>query len=268
MSSAPHTWPRLYTQEKLSTGTFFALEADQSHYLTTVLRAVAGDPLRFFNGCDGEWRATISETPKSKKKGVTISVLEKLREQTEEPDLWLCCAPIKRAHFDFMMMKATELGAKVIQPILTSRTQIREVNEERARAIAIEAAEQSERMTIPEIRAPLTLEKLVKQWPAKRLPILCAEFGDAQPIAQALSGALAHARPSVAILTGPEGGFTQDEMDLMKSMTEILSVRLGPRILRADTAALAAMSCWQAMCGDWQQRNFLTRPSNTERGSS
>ena len=265
MSAAPHTWPRLYTQEKLSTGASFALEGDQSHYLTNVLRAEAGDSLRLFNGIDGEWRGIITEAARSKKKSAIISVSEQLREQSEEPDLWLCCAPIKRAHFDFMIMKATELGARAIQPILTSRTQIRDVNEERLRAIAIEAAEQSERMTIPEIRAPLMLEKLIKQWPTKRLPILCAEFGDAQPVAQALSGALCHARPSVAILTGPEGGFTQDEMDLMKAMPEILSVRLGPRILRADTAAIAAMSCWQALSGDWQSRNFLTRPANQVR---
>jgi len=262
MRTASHTWPRLFVEEKLSTGTFLTLEAEQSHYLVNVLRASEGNPLRIFNGADGEWQATISDSPKSKKKGVTLTIQTLLREQTAEPDLWLCCAPIKRTHFDFMIMKATELGVSVIQPILSARTQIREAKPERLRAIAIEAAEQSERLTIPEIRPPLTLDRLIKTWPAKRLPVLCAEFGNAQPVAQALQGALARARPCAAIVTGPEGGFTQEEMAQLQAMPEILPVRLGPRILRADTAAIAALSCWQSLCGDWQNRDFQTRPSS------
>ncbi|MDD3182395.1 MAG: 16S rRNA (uracil(1498)-N(3))-methyltransferase [Alphaproteobacteria bacterium] len=260
MSNTPHTWPRLFIQEKLSTGELLTLPPEQSHYLTHVLRSVEGDSVRIFNGVDGEWRAMITQCPVGKKKGLILKLIEQRRQHESIPDLWLCCAPIKRAHFDFMMMKATELGANVIQPILTSRTQIRESNSERLRAIAIEAAEQSERLSIPEIKPALALPDLVEQWPAHRLAILCAEFGDAQPVAQALSGALARARPSAAILTGPEGGFTQDEMMQIKALPEVLSIRLGPRILRADTAAIAAMSCWQALCGDWQNRDFHTRP--------
>jgi len=261
MSTSPHTWPRLFVEEKLSTDASFPLGIDQSHYLLNVLRASEGDSVRIFNGSDGEWHARITEAPKSKKRGVILAPVACLREQTAESDLWLCCAPIKRAHFDFMIMKATELGARVIQPILTARTQIRDLKSERLRSIAIEAAEQSERLSIPDVRPAITLERLVKEWPAKRLPILCAEFGDAQPVAQALAGALARARPAAALLTGPEGGFTPDEMAMMKAMPEVLPLRLGPRILRADTAAIAAMSCWQALCGDWQNRNFATRPT-------
>lgn len=261
MSNAPHTWPRLFLEDNLSTGACLTLSADHSHYLGVVLRLIEGDSVRLFNGREGEWRAMISESPKSKKKGIAVTLVEQLREQKSEPDLWLCCATIKRAHFDFMIMKATELGVSVIQPILTARTQIREANPERLRAIAIEAAEQSERLSVPEIRTPISLDTLVKEWPRPRLPLLCAEFGDAQPIAQALSGALARARPTAAVITGPEGGFTKDEMAMMRALQEILPVRLGPRILRADTAAIAALSCWQSLCGDWQNRDFQTRPS-------
>jgi 16S rRNA (uracil1498-N3)-methyltransferase len=262
MSNAPHTWPRLFLDKKLSTGELYPLSVEHSHYLTTVLRASEGDSLRIFNGYDGEWRGMIASTAKGKKKGVELKIIDQLREQSHEPDLWLCCAPIKRAHFDFMIMKATELGAHVIQPILTSRTQIRESNAERLRSIAIEAAEQSERLSIPEIKQALPLDRLITQWPKQRVVLLCAEFGDAQPVAQALSGALARARPSAAIFTGPEGGFTKEEMESIRSLPEVLPIRLGPRILRADTAAIAAMSCWQALCGDWQNRDFSTRQSD------
>lgn len=262
MSNAPHTWPRLFLDQKLSTGALCPLSIEHSHYLTTVMRAGEGDSLRLFNGIDGEWRAMITTIGKGKKKGVELKVIDQIREQVHEPDLWLCCAPIKRAHFDFMIMKATELGAHVIQPILTSRTQIRESNAERLRSIAIEAAEQSERLSIPEIKQALPLDRLIAQWPKQRLALLCAEFGESLPVAQALSGALARARPSAAVLTGPEGGFTKEEMASIRALPEVLPIRLGPRILRADTAAISAMSCWQALCGDWQNRDFTTRQNN------
>lgn len=264
MSNVPHTWPRLFVQEKLTTESQFSLPPEQSHYLSNVLRAGEGDSVRVFNGIDGEWRAMIAQAPQGKKKGIILKLIEQRREQDAAPDLWLCCAPIKRAHFDFMIMKATELGVRVIQPVLTSRTQIRESNIERLRTIAIEAAEQSERLTIPEIKQALPLSDLVEQWQPHRLAILCAEFGEAQPVVQALSGALARARPSAAIFTGPEGGFTSEELAQVKALPEVLPIRLGPRILRADTAAIAAMSCWQAMCGDWQNRDFETRPDKKE----
>lgn len=263
MSKAPHTWHRLYVAQNLSTGRPIQLEADQSHYLTHVLRTEMGDPVRLFNGKQGEWEARLSEIPKSKKAGVTLTPTQQLREQTQDVDLTLLCAPIKRAHFEFMIMKATELGVRTIQPILTSRTQIRDSNPERLRAIAIEAAEQSERLTVPDFLPALSLAQTIETWPAHRLAILCAEYGDAQPAAQAFSGALARARPSVAILTGPEGGFTQDEMALIRGLPEVLPIRLGPRILRADTAAIAAISCWQSLCGDWQNRDYSTRAAQT-----
>jgi len=247
MSTAPHTWPRLFLAEILDGRAEITLGPEPSHYLTHVLRAAAGDPVRLFDGQNGEWRGVITALSQNKKSGVTLSLEEKLREQNSEPDLWLCCAPIKRAHFDFMIQKATELGVSVIQPVLTARAQIRETNTARLRAIAIEAAEQSERLTIPDVREVLTLNQLIKTWPAPRLPILCAEFGDAQSIGKAL-----RKTDQAAVITGPEGGFAPDEMAALRTLPNVLPVRLGPRILRADTAALAALSCWQALCGDWQ----------------
>lgn len=251
MRSAPHTWPRLYTQEKLSTGGIICLNPDQSHYLSSVLRSAAGDPIRLFNGQDGEWLSTIQDLPKSKKHGITLAITSSYRDQSAEPDLWLCAAPIKKQFFDFMIMKATELGVAVIQPVVTARAQVREVNIDRLRAIAIESAEQSERMTIPQINEAIALDKLIKEWPSNRVPLICAEFGDAQPIGNALTGSQKNNK-AAAILTGPEGGFTQDEMKALRSLPQSVSLRLGPRILRADTAALAAISCWQSCCGDWQ----------------
>ncbi len=250
----PHTWSRLFVETPLAQGATIALETKETHYLTQVMRLRQGDPLRLFNGRDGEWRAIVSRLPNGKKEGVVLLIENPLRPQTTEPDLWLCAAPIRKNHFDFMIMKATELGAAVIQPVLTQRTQIREVNIEHARAVAIEAAEQSERLSIPEIRQPLSLDKLLENWPARRLAILCAEHGQAQPIIQSLSGALAGARERAAIFTGPEGGYLTEEIEAIGRLPEVLPVRLGPRILRADTAALAALACWQAVCGDWQKR--------------
>lgn len=261
MSSAPHTWPRLFVADPLAEGSFLTLSSDQSRYIVQVMRLREGESVRLFNGQDGEWRASLSEMPKGKKTGAVLHIEHALRAQTPESDIWLCAAPIKRNHFDFMIMKATELGVSLIQPVLTDRAQIRDVNVERCRAIAIEAAEQSERLSVPTIGNPLSVDRLVKGWPEKRLAILCAEFGEAQPAAQALCGGLARARAQAAIITGPEGGFTKEDMEKLNKLPERLSIRLGPRILRADTAALAALSCWQALCGDWQNRDWPNRES-------
>ncbi len=217
-----------------------------------VLRLRPGESIRIFNGLDGEWHACLAEEAQSKKKGAVLRLENLLRPQEPDPDLWACPAPIKKQHFDFIIAKATELGVSVIQPVLTDRSQIREVNVERCRAIAIEAAEQSERLSVPDIREPISLDRFIKTWPAKRLAILCAERGPARPIAQALSSALAEARESVAVLTGPEGGYTREELAKLGDLPELLPVRLGPRVLRADTAAFAALACWQALRGDWR----------------
>lgn len=240
-----HT-PRLFVEAVLAQGFSVEPSAEQSHYLQHVLRIKPGEVVRLFNGHDGEWKANVTSLSK---KSVTLTVEEQTRPQQSEPDLWLCAAPIKKAHFDYMIEKATELGVAVIQPILTARTQIREVNVERCRAIAIEAAEQSERLTIPEIRKPVTLSELTSNWSSTHRLIVCAEWGEATPIGKALSAAPS---PQTAILTGPEGGLAAEELEKLRALSESLFVRLGPRILRADTAAIAALTCWQAQSGDWQ----------------
>ncbi len=241
--------PRLHVQDALGAGGHVALSPEQSHYILHVMRLKTGDVVRLFNGRDGEWRA---EAGVNKKRAVDVMVNERLKPQKTEPNLRLCCAPLKRAHFDFMIMKATELGVARIQPVLTARAQIREVNVGRCLSIAIEAAEQSERLNVPEIKVPLTLDFLIKNWPRERLPIVCAEFGEATPIAQALQQPDIKAFSQAAVVTGPEGGFAPEELERLRQMPHALPVRLGPRILRADTAALAALACWQAHGGDWR----------------
>ena len=246
-----HKTPRLYVRDPaLAEGVRLDLPQDQAHYLAHVLRVQTGDSVRVFNEKCGEWRGVVDLG--GKKHRVAVDVAEKLRTPKAEAALTLCCAPIKKAHFDFMVMKATELGVTCIAPLLTARTQVREVNVERCQAIAVEAAEQSERLSVPVFLPPMTFEKSLAAWPQGRLPLVCAEFGDALPVHEALSRLTPPLPPSVAVITGPEGGFTPEEMEQLRLLPQALPVRLGPRILRADTAALAALACWQAVCGDWR----------------
>lgn len=260
MTSANQTSQRLFVATALERGATVAVSSEQAHYLLNVLRMKQGEEIRLFNGRDGEWKASLgAET----KKGLLMTVEKPLRDQRREPDLWLCCAPIKKARFDYMVEKATELGVAEIRPILTARTQVREVNAQRCRSIAIEAAEQSERLDVPEIREPLSLEAFANAWrenlvSSDRRLIVCAEWGEAVPVRHALAElakthkASQELPPAAAILTGPEGGFSAEELALLAKIPRSVFVRLGPRILRADTAALSALACWQALCGDWR----------------
>lgn len=246
-----HTLTRIYAQNQLRNGISISLDEKQGHYIGTVLRLQNDDQVRIFNGIDGEWLGHIYSVKSGKKRENPINIVldQKLRDQTIEPDLWLCCAPIKKSHFDFTIMKATELGVAHIQPILTARTQVRDVNLDRLLSIAIEAAEQSERLNIPQISAPITLEQLIKQWPSSRTPLICAEAGKASPINEALVKNKPHCP---AIVVGPEGGFELNELEKLCALPGAVALRLGPRILRADTAAISALSCWQSVCGDWK----------------
>jgi 16S rRNA (uracil1498-N3)-methyltransferase len=238
------TSQRLYIKGDLEDGQPITLTGDNAHYLKNVLRMKTGELLRLFNGKDGEWRGTLAS---QSRRDVFVEVGQRLRYQGTDVPLTLCCAPIKKTHFDNMIEKATELGVTTIQPILTSRTQIREVNVERCSLIAKEAAEQSERLSLPTIHAPLPLDKFLTGRNATIALMVCAEWGDALSAPDTFK----HMPKSAQILTGPEGGFTDGEFTLLRNQSNVNFIRLGPRILRADTAAIAALTLWQALCGDW-----------------
>jgi 16S rRNA (uracil1498-N3)-methyltransferase len=236
---------RLYVTGDLGEGVAVALDEGQTHYLLHVLRAKAGNLVSLFNGRDGEWLAEITSAAK---RGVTATCRKQTQPQAGTPDIWLAFAPVKKTPSDYLVQKATELGASVLLPVFTRRTIVARINEERMAANAIEAAEQSGRLSVPEIRAGVTLDKLLSAWPNERRLLFCDEGGDAKAMTQA-------ARESrggpTAILTGPEGGFDPVEREALRALPFVTPVTLGPRILRADTAALAALAIWQSVGGDW-----------------
>jgi 16S rRNA (uracil1498-N3)-methyltransferase len=242
---------RLFVDAELGAGGEVRLADERVHYLRHVLRLEPGAAVDLFNGRDGEWRSSLAAVTKGH---ATLAVEQQLRPQAPGPDLWLAFAPIKRARIDSVAEKATELGVAALLPVATQHTAVERVNIERLRAIAIEAAEQCERLSVPEVRPPVTLGKLLAEWPPRRRLLLCAEAGDAQPIAEALQSQVNDAGAPWAVMIGPEGGFARSELDALVKLPFVMPVGLGPRILRADTAALAALACWQAVLGDGQQR--------------
>jgi 16S rRNA (uracil1498-N3)-methyltransferase len=237
---------RLFVDAPLAADGRLGLEQKQAHYLLHVMRSAVGAEVALFNGRDGEWQARIVEAAK---RSVVVVPERQLRPQVLEPDLWLLFAPVKRARIDFIAEKATELGVSVLAPVLTRHTAVTRVNEERLQAIAIEAAEQCERLSVPEVRSAESLDTLLAGWPVGRHLILLDESGGGLPIARALEGLIAG---PAAVLVGPEGGFAKSELDGLRALSFATPVGLGPRILRADTAVIAALSCFQAMCGDWR----------------
>ena len=208
--------------------------------------------MALFNGRDGEWLGRIDIHGKNR---CAVTLVEQHRPQAPEPDLWLVFAPIKRGRIDFLVEKATELGVSELYPVHTSRSVVERVNLDRLRVHAIEAAEQTERLSVPSIAAPQPLDRLVAQWPAPRRLLLCDESGASPPIADALRGAAALDNTPAcpwAVLVGPEGGFAETELDALRKLPFVCAVGLGPRVLRADTAALAALAVLQALSGDWR----------------
>ncbi len=240
---------RLHVESDLAAGQVVGLDSPRAHYLRTVLRLAPGARVALFNGRDGAWTARIEGLGKG---WASLLVEELLTAQREEPDIWLCFAPIKRARLDFLVEKAAELGVSRLQPVMTERTVVERVNLGRLRATVREAAEQCERLTLPQVLDPLPLPALLAGWPEERDLLFCAEAGVARPLAEQLCDA--GNRPLQALLTGPEGGFASRELDALLRLPFVRPVGLGPRILRADTAALAALSCWQALRGDGKQR--------------
>lgn len=237
---------RLFVETPLQQDVEVVLGDDQSHYLAHVLRAKIGQRVGLFNGENGEWSAVVIGITK---RAVTLRVEARMREQRAEPDLWLLMAPVKKTPLDYIVQKATELGVSRIIPVMTRRTIVDRVNSDRMRANAMEAAEQSERLTVPEICEPSSLKQVLSAWDPNRVLVFCDEAGNAKDVATAFGSRNAE---RWAILTGPEGGFDPEEREYIRSMTFSLPVTLGPRILRADTAALAAIAVWQSLRGDWR----------------
>lgn len=252
--------PRLFLTAPLAEGGVAALSAEQAHYLKNVLRRCVGDAVLLFNGKDGEFSAEISAL---KKKGALAVIGAQTRPQESARDLALYIAPIKRTPMEMIVQKSVELGVASITPVTTARSIAARINRDRLQAIATEAAEQCGRLSVPVLGAALKLDVLARQWPAGRRLMFCDEAGDDET--KDWGGGAGRAAPALdalkasnnktdqwAILIGPEGGFTPAERADLRAKPFVTPVTLGPRILRADTAALAALTLWQAALGDWR----------------
>jgi len=238
---------RLFVPNPLAAGADIAPSPEQTRYLTGVMRRAVGDQITLFNGADGEWRAVLAEVSK---RGCVLRVEAQLREQAIGPDLDLVIALVKRGRLETIVEKATELGARRIRLAITRFTNADHTNVERLRAIAIEAAEQTGRLDVPQIVAPEKLDRLLDDWAPDRRLMFCDEAGDARPVLEAVTGA---GGSSWAVLIGPEGGFSAEERERLRAQAYVTPVTLGPRILRADTAAISALTLWQAAIGDWRE---------------
>ena len=238
--------PRLFVDAALAPGQTVALERNQSNYLGNVLRLSAGETILAFNGRDGEWKAAIA----GRKRLDSLEIVARTRTQDRLPDLTYVFAPLKHARLDYMVQKAVEMGASSLQPVLTRFTQVSRVNSERMRANVIEAAEQCGILSIAGVAEPLALDRYLAQRKAQRLLVFCDEAAETASPLQALQGGLA-ASNGIDLLIGPEGGFAEEERATLLRQPRILRLSLGPRILRADTAAVAALALVQTVLGDW-----------------
>ena len=250
MARYDFTARRLYLEAPLAEGARVELDPAQAHYLRNVLRLSDGAEIQVFNGRDGEWRASLSVVPR---KPATLVAAAMTRRQESGGDIHYLFAPLKHARQDYVVQKAVEMGAALLQPVLTRHTKAERVNTARMRANAIEAAEQCGILTLPQIAAPERLESLLAVWPQERLLIFCDEDADSNDPIATLIAAKAGARAPLAVLIGPEGGFDAGERAAILSKSSVIRLSLGPRILRADTAAVAAMALVQAVLGDWRR---------------
>lgn len=243
----PHSAPRLYVDVELADGADIRLDGGHAHYLLKVMRIQQGDPIKLFDDRTGEYLAHVTALGK---RDLILSIDGKTREREAAPDLWLCTAPIKKDRFNWIAEKATELGVDRIIPVQTERTQSHGVKADKLRAHMIEAAEQCERTALPTLDPPTKLTAMLENWPAQRHLFFADERIHATGEGSFRKALVAHDGPA-AILIGPEGGFSDDENDKIRALPQSVPVSLGPRILRADTAAVAAISLWMAGRGDW-----------------
>jgi 16S rRNA (uracil1498-N3)-methyltransferase len=240
----PQSTPRLFVDQALSAGMELRLDGGQAHYLISVMRAKVGAPVKLFDDITGEWLAEVAILAK---RDLILRVSGKLRDREAVPDLWLLAAPIKKARIDLVAEKACELGVARYRPVITRRTNVERLNLERLRAHMIEAAEQCGRTALPVIEEPVKLAALLKDWPDDR-PLFFADEEGGQAFAQAVRASPGPA----AILIGPEGGFDAEERAAILALPQAIGISLGPRILRAETAAIASISIWMATVGDFR----------------
>jgi 16S rRNA (uracil1498-N3)-methyltransferase len=235
---------RLFIPHDLAAGARLDLDEGQSRYLGAVMRLAVGDAVLVFNGRDGEWRAVVASVGK---RVVGLEVEAQTRAQEIGPDLDLVVALVKRARLETIVEKAAELGARRVRPVITERTNADHTRVDRLQAIATEASEQTGRLDVPQVFEPVKLEKLIGGWEDGRRLLFCDEAGDAKPVSAAVE-----AGGPWAILIGPEGGFSPKEREMLRALPYATPATLGPRILRADTAAISALTLWQAAVGDWR----------------
>ena len=246
---APPAWPpksapRLFVPEPLAAGHRVTLEGNQAHYLAKVMRMETGGTVILCDDVTGEWACVATEIGK---RHITLETRERLREREGVPDFWLCPALLKKDRFDFVLEKATELGVADIRPVLTRRGVADKLNAERARTIVTEAAEQCARTALPRLAEPVKLEALLRDWPTDRTLFFADELGG-EPAEEAFAGIR-----RAALLTGPEGGFDEAERAAIRALPHARAITLGPRILRGETAAIAATALWMGISGDWNK---------------
>ena len=242
---ANYRMQRLYVPDNLAEERAVEPNAAQTHYLVNVLRLADGAEILLFNGRDGEWRATLAQAGKKK---VKLTPVERTRMQPPLPDLLYCFAPLKQGRLDYLAQKAVEMGAGVLQPVITQHTQVARLGIDKLQANAIEAAEQCGILAIPQVREPVRLEQLLADWDAGRRLIFCDESAGTNNPLPALQGI---EERRLGLLVGPEGGFSDAERKELHALPFVTAIPLGPRILRADTAAVAALAVVQATIGDW-----------------
>lgn len=241
----PRSAPRLFVPGPLAEGLAVCIEGPQAHYLSRVMRVSPGDAVILCDDETGEWAARVEQAGKRE---VILRIESRLRPREEVPDLWLCPALLKKDRFDLVLEKATELGLRSVQPVLARRCVADRLNLDRARAVMVEAAEQCARTALPELAEPLKLEVLLRDWPQDRTLFFADETGG-EPVATAFS---ANPGPA-ALLIGPEGGFDEAERLAVRALPQARAISLGPRILRGETASIAAAAIWMAACGDWNK---------------
>jgi len=238
----PQSTPRLFVEQPLAPGPL-RIDGPAAHYLLSVMRTAPGDPVKLFDDVTGEWLATAMQVGR---RDLTVDVSTRLREREPVPDLWLCAAPLKKGRIDWLAEKACELGVDRLVPVVTARTIVDKLKTDRLRAHMIEAAEQCARTALPAVDEPVKLAAMLRDWPAERTLFFADEAGGDSAVA----AMRAHPGPA-AILIGPEGGFTDAERAMIREHSLAIGISLGPRILRADTAAAAAVALWMAAAGDW-----------------